>query len=97
MKSFDEIRAERAALADDDPRQKGLALEDRRSYAKDYTERTGGWGALSLLVAVPLEAAYKAVRGHGRSGALPMGSAIGAGYTGIWQGLKATLKLDGEE
>lgn len=95
--TFDDVRAARDALPADDPRQQGLAMEDRRTFAREWTRDTKGLAGISLLVAVPLEAAYKATVGAGRSGRTEFLPTVGAGYTGIWQGLKATLGLDKDE
>jgi hypothetical protein len=84
---FDEVRMLRDSLAADDPRQRPLALVDRRSFAREFTRDTYGLGALSMLPAVPLEALYKAMSGYGRSGRTPILPTIGAGYRGTLQGL----------
>lgn len=72
--------------------QRRLALEDRRSFAREQVAENPLY-AVPLSVMVPGEMAYKAARHYlgknpgGRSGYFDPLANIGAGWTGIGQGM----------
>lgn len=72
--------------------QRLLALEDRRAFAREYTQDRPFIGPFSIALLAPAEQAYKAVqhaRGRqvGRSGFFAPLANIGAAYQGIAEGL----------
>ena len=81
---FWEVRRKREQPGAD---QQKLALEDRRAYSREITRDNGMLGALNMAVAVPGEQVVKAFTQSGRSGYFNPLANIGAGYTGIVQGL----------
>lgn len=90
-----EVREARAALPPDDPRQKELALEDRRAFAREQVEMNPWRNVPGLLVAIPVWELGKAA-GHvlgvkggimGRSGYFDLIGSMAAGYRGMLEGL----------
>jgi len=81
---FDTVRRMRELPGAD---QEWLSMEDRRAFAREFTRDTYGLGAIPMAAMVPLEQVYKAVRPQGRSGFHNPAASVGAGYTGILQGL----------
>jgi hypothetical protein len=85
---FWETRRKREHADQGQEAQQPLALEDRRSYAREITRDHGMLGALNMAVAVPGEQVVKAAGyRQGRAGFFDPLANIGAGYTGILQGL----------
>lgn len=88
---FDEVRRQRE-LAKTLDEQRALALEDRRSFAREYVQAKPISGTLAMLMLPPVEQAYKGVqhlRGRevGRSGFFAPMANIGAAYQGTLEGL----------
>lgn len=88
---FAEVRRQRD-IAQTLEAQRALALEDRRAFAREFVRERPLLGTLALLAAVPGEQVYKGLqhlRGRqvGRSGFFDPLANIGAGYTGIAEGL----------
>lgn len=72
--------------------QRRLALEDRRSFAREYVQEKPISGTLAMLMLAPAEQAYKgaqALRGQqvGRSGFFDPWANINAAYRGALEGL----------
>lgn len=89
--SFDEVRRQRE-LAKTLEEQRLLALEDRRAFAREYTQEHPFIGPFSMMVLAPGEQVYKGVqhlRGKeiGRSGLFAPLANIGATYQGALEGL----------
>jgi hypothetical protein len=85
---FWETRRARAQAPQTAEAQQPLALEDRRSYAREFTRDHGLLGAANMVFAVPGEQVAKAAGyRQGRAGFFDPLANIGAGYTGIIQGL----------
>ena len=85
---FWETRRARAQAPQTAEAQQPLALEDRRSYAREFTRDYGLLGAANMAFAVPGEQVAKAAGyRQGRAGFFDPLANIGAGYTGIVQGL----------
>lgn len=89
--SFSEVRQarERAKTLEE---QRLLALEDRRSFAREYTQARPLVGPFSMMLLAPAEQVYKGaqhLRGKkvGRSGFFDPLANIGAAYTGVLEGM----------
>lgn len=88
QESFADIVRQRDALPNDDPRQKPLSIEDRRAFAREYTREHGMLGGLAMGLLAPAEQVAKAVLPvPSRSGFHEPLASIGAGWTGVIQGL----------
>lgn len=89
--SFTDIRLQRERAITPEE-QRLLALEDRRAFAREYVQANPLTGSIAMGLLVPAEQAYKGVnhllgRQIGRSGFFNPLANIGAGYTGILEGL----------
>lgn len=89
--SFQQVRGqrERAKTLEE---QQLLALEDRRAFAREYTQARPIVGPFSMMLLAPAEQVYKgaqALRGKkvGRSGFFDPLANIGAAYQGTLEGL----------
>jgi hypothetical protein len=88
QQAFWETRRARDQADQGQEAQQPLALEDRRSYAREFTRDYGLLGAANMALAVPGEQVVKAAGyRQGRAGFFDPLANIGAGYTGIIQGL----------
>lgn len=90
QQDFDRIRQLREQATSQDE-QRALAMAERRVYSRDQVQQRPLMGTLAMLVAPPVEQAYKGLqhlRGRqiGRSGYYAPMANIGAAYQGIWEG-----------
>lgn len=89
--SFTDVRLQRERAITPEEQQL-LALEDRRAFAREYVQANPLTGTIAIGVLSPAEQVYKGVnhlmgRQIGRSGFFDPLANIGAGYTGILEGL----------
>lgn len=92
--SFEEVRRQREQPGADQAR---LAVEDRRAFAREFTRNNPVLGPLALMFAVPGEQVVKGAMSlagakpgdpyFGRSGFTNPIESVGAGFTGVLQGL----------
>jgi len=96
--TFQEVRDARHDAGNDLDAQRKLALEDRRSFAREFVRDNPLVGIPSMAVLPPAEMAYKGARSAlgmdpgGRSGFFDPMANIGAGWTGLGQGIEDLLK-----
>lgn len=94
--NFAQVRAMREqALTPEE--QQLLALEDRRSFAREYVQENPIRGTLAMAILPPAEQIYKGVnsmlgRKIGRSGYFAPLANIGAAYQGALEGLATRNK-----